>query len=221
MEARVPYFCIDVECAASSKLHSDRTPISIALVNEKEQVIFQSFVRPNVTVFNYLTPLTGVTEKDMKEARALEDVVQEIRKVVNKSDFLPILVGAGIDNDIRWIGLEKGKDYSDVIDLAEMFKAWNPKYGQYNKFSLAHLCGQLLGARIGDVHSPSEDAVLSIRLYNRYKDDQNMLDRARNSMIGKRAPDNFVKRNNYQYQGVCMAGYYPEKCICGAPTNKQ
>lgn len=221
MKADAYYFCVDVECAATSKRHSDRTPISVALANQKAEVLFYSCIKPNEPVFSYLTPLTGVAERDLHTARALDDVVGELRKILRgRGDNLPILVGSGIGNDIIWLQLVKGEDFSDFVDLAEMFQAWNPKYGQYNKYSLAHLCKQLLCAQIADVHCPKEDAVLSIKLYNRYKDDRAALDRARNSMVGKVAPMTFAKKNNYQYEGVCMAAYYPEKCICDAPTKK-
>ncbi len=67
---------------------------------------------------------------------------------------------------------------------------------------------QLLGATIADTHFPKEDAVLSIRLYNRFKDDKAGLERAKNSRIGKVTPITIVKKNN-RYEGVCMAAYYP------------
>jgi RNA exonuclease 4 len=213
-------FCVDVECAATSKRHSDRTPISVALSNQKEDVLVFSCIKPKEPVFSYLTPLTGVTEEDVLNGRPFVDIVNEIRQVLRGCDPLPLLVGNGIENDIRWLELVKGEDFSDFIDLAEMFKAWNPKYGQFNKYSLAHLCKQLLGATIADIHCPKEDAVLSVRLYNRFKDDKQALDRAKNSMVGKVAPTTFVKKNNYRYEGVCMAAYYPEKCSCDAPTKK-
>ena len=220
MEKQAAFFCVDVECGATSKRHSDRTPISVALSNQKEEVLFYSIIKPKEPIFSYLTPLTGVSEKDMINALPFEDVVHEIRKILRGCDTLPLLVGNGIQNDITWLELVKGEDFSDCVDLAEMFKAWNPKYGQFNKYSLAHLCKQLLGATIADTHCPKEDAVLSIRLYNRFKDDKSGLERAKNSMVGKIAPITFAKKNNYRYEGVCMAAYYPEKCICDAPTKK-
>ena len=146
--------------------------------------------------------------------RSLWMTLREIRGVLRGCDPLPLLVGNGVDNDIKWLGLVKGEDFSDALDLAEMFKAWNPKYGQFNKYSLAHLCNQLLGATIADVHCPKEDAVLSIRLYSRYKHNNALLEQAKRLMVGKVAPTSFVKKNNYRYEGVCMAGYYPEKCSC-------
>jgi RNA exonuclease 4 len=213
-------FCLDVECAATSKRHSDRTPISVAVVNEKEEVLLHCFIKPKEHVFSYLTPLTGATEKDVSNARSFDDVVAVVRQLLRASGPLPLVVGCGIANDARWLKLVPEEDFSELLDLSEMFKAWNPKYGQYNKFSLAHLSRQLLQTDVGQTHSPEEDAILSIRLYKKYKDNEQALDKARNSMIGKVAPSSFAKRNNYQYDGVCMAAYYPQKCICDAPSLK-
>ncbi len=214
MDVEARFFCVDVECAATSKRHSDRTPISVALSDQNEEVLVHSIIKPNEPIVSYLTPLTGVSERDVRDARSLAEVVGDIRSVLRACNPLPLLVGSGVDNDIHWLGLVKGEDFSDAVDIAEMFKAWNPKYGQFNKYSLAHLCKQLLGATIGEVHCPTEDAVLSVRLYNRYKDDKVRLEQAKRLMVGKIAPTSFVKQNNYRYEGVCMAAYYPEKCSC-------
>lgn len=220
MEALTVFFSIDVECAATGPQHDARSPVRVALVDAAEKVLYSSFVKPKDKVFNFLTPLTGVQEQDVKEAPILEDVCAEIKKILRSQKRLPVLVGAAIHHDVEWLFLKKGEDYDHIIDLAEMFKAWNPRYGQYNKFSLAHLSQQLLGVAISEQHSPEVDAQLSVRLYNRYKDDEAECKRAASSMIGKRAPENFAKKHNYYYQGVCMAGYYPEKCKCGSPTKK-
>jgi inhibitor of KinA sporulation pathway (predicted exonuclease) len=219
--ATSPFFSVDVECAATTRRHCDRTPVSVALVDAQGQALLRRFVKPAAAIVSYLTPLTGVTARDVENAPSLETVVGEVKAILRACAPLPVLVGSGIQHDLTWLSLEKGKDYSEAIDLAEMFKAWNPKYKQFNKFSLAMLGSALLSAPVStDIHSPLEDAQLSIRLYSRYKDDPAALEQAKQSMIGRPGLPTFVKKNNYKFEGVCMAAYYPEKCSCGAPSEK-
>lgn len=41
----------------------DRAVGHIAIVNEKCELIFNQYIRPEIEVVNYLTPLTGLTYK--------------------------------------------------------------------------------------------------------------------------------------------------------------
>ena len=73
---------------------------------------------------------------------------------------------------------------------------------------------------ISEPHKPETDATASIRLFNMYHGKPSELGRAKSKLQGSRPPQSFAKRNNYRYEGVCMAAFYPAKCFCGAPTKK-
>ena len=51
-----------------------------------------------------------------------------------------------------------------------------------------------------------------------YQDKPRDLEQAKQRLLSSRPPPSFAKRNNYRYEGVCMAAFYPAKCFCGAPT---
>ena len=53
------YFSIDVECVATSKSHNARAVAQLSLVDQYERVILNLYVKPELPVVSYLTPLTG------------------------------------------------------------------------------------------------------------------------------------------------------------------
>ena len=71
---------------------------------------------------------------------------------------------------------------------------------------------------ISEPHKPEMDAIASVRLFNTYYGKPDLLERAKARLLRERPPRSFAKRNNYCFEGVCMATYFPEKCTCGAPT---
>ena len=71
---------------------------------------------------------------------------------------------------------------------------------------------------ISEPHTPETDAIASITLFNKYNGKPSQLQQAKQKLMSVRPPASFAKRNNYRYEGVCMAAFYPAKCFCGAPT---
>lgn len=50
-----------------------------------------------------------------------------------------VLVGMNIRKDIEWLGLLEGVDYAACIDLADLFRVYNPDKRSYTYFSLDHV----------------------------------------------------------------------------------
>ena len=129
------YLSIDVECVATGIRHDAREVCSVAVVNAKEKVLLLKQVKPMSPVKSYLTPLTGVRQGDLDDAENLSDVLCEVKALLGRD---VVLVGQGIQSEIKWLELEQGKDYSHAIDLGEMFKAYNSRYRNYSFFGLSH-----------------------------------------------------------------------------------
>lgn len=55
-----------------------------------------------------------------------------------------VLIGQNIQSDINWLGLEKGKDFKDYVELADMFATRHPRYGDNFKCSLKHKADVLI-----------------------------------------------------------------------------
>ena len=71
---------------------------------------------------------------------------------------------------------------------------------------------------ISDEHDPATDAKASILLFKKFYANSALLEEAKKMLLRNRPLSPWAKRNNYRWEGVCMAAYYPAKCFCGAPT---
>ena len=120
--------------------------------------------------------------------------------------------------------LKQGEDFADFVDLSEVFKGYNAKYKHISYHSLLHEAEILLNLPDLDTageHDPAIDARLSVQLWEKVKSRPDQLQQMRQSLIHNRPKMSVKKRLNYQYEGVCLAAFYPAKCICGMPTCKQ
>ena len=73
---------------------------------------------------------------------------------------------------------------------------------------------------ITEQHDPVVDALASVQLFKKYYNDPALLDEAKCKLLQNRSPISWQKSIDYNYEGVCMAAYFPEKCSCEAPTLK-
>lgn len=209
------YFAIDVECAATGKAHDARTPIAVSMVDQQLKVIVDEIIQPSVPIVNYLTPLTGISEGHMAVAKCFSDVVQIIREHLPRDS---IIVGQGVGRDLAWLGLTQGVDYNSIVDLSDEIKYYNPRYGNYSVFSLKHAVSCVLNQDIQENnHSCQEDAIASMKFFNKWSQlTDNQKTGFKIKMGNTRPAPSFPKLNNYQYQGICLAGFMPKFCICGA-----
>ena len=135
------YIAADVECVATGKRHDDRDVCLVAVVDANEKVILKRKVKPEKRIVSYLTPLTGVRQGDLDDGERLSDVIKEVKALLGPD---VVLVGQGVKSDIKWLHLEEGKDYNSFVDLGQMFKAYNSRYGNYSFFSLSHEANTLI-----------------------------------------------------------------------------
>ena len=73
---------IDVECVATGYTHLDRAPCSVAIVNDRSEILFDSLIKPDEPVVSDLFPFSGVRKADLKHAPSFNEV---IKKVINIS----------------------------------------------------------------------------------------------------------------------------------------
>ena len=132
-----------------------------------------------------------------------------------------VLVGQSLQSDIDWLGLQEGVDFARSVDLSEQFKCYNPRFGNTSFFSLQHEAAVLLGAKpSAGAHDPAQDAQWSVQLYNKFVAPANsatLLKDARQKLLRIRPQPSVAKLLNYQHEGVCMAKFFKEKCICKQP----
>ncbi|CAK9090195.1 unnamed protein product [Durusdinium trenchii] len=157
-------FCVDVECVAIGRSHdiSARSPCSVALVNGQEEVLLKEIIKPEKPIISCLTPLTGVTKADLDKGISLNEAVAKLKRLLPAD---AVLVGQSCASDIEWMMLEKGVDFAEVVDLGEIFKGYNARYGNYSVHSLQHEARVLLGKTARGAHDPAWDAQVSVALY--------------------------------------------------------
>ena len=136
------FCCVDVESVATGRRHDERGVAHVAVVDQDEHLLLKRKVRPSGKVENYLTPLTGLRPGDLDGAPPLEEVRREVVALLGPS---MVLVGQGIANDIGWLDLVEGRDFAYSVNLAEVFKTYNPRYYCESYFSLQHEANMLLG----------------------------------------------------------------------------
>ena len=135
------YIALDVECVATGRRHDDRDVCLVAVVDANEKVILKRKVKPEKPIVSYLTPLTGLQRGDLDDGMRLSVVLREVKALLG-SDV--VLVGQGVKSDIKWLQLVQGRDYDSVVDLGEMFKVYNSRYGNYSYYSLSHEANTLI-----------------------------------------------------------------------------
>ncbi len=121
--------------------------------------------------------------------------------------------------------LEKGVHYDEAIDLSEIFKAGNPRFGNFDYISLAKLVFALLPKDHSSNfqkahHDPIADAKFSLLIYEHYVT-TNRVDAAKSILRTHLYQKKFPRINPTtpeDIDGVCPYGFNPDKCICGQPT---
>ena len=145
MSSKLPnsYFCVDVEAVATGRGHgvSDRSPCSVVVMDKDERVLLKKAIRVDKPIVSYLTPLTGVGPRDLTSSHSYEDVVREVKALLGRD---AVLVGQSVKSDVQWMKLEQGRDYASTVELGDLFKTYNPRYGNYSSFSLAHEANTLI-----------------------------------------------------------------------------
>jgi len=98
------FLAIDVECVATACGHLDRTPVSVEICSESEEQVYSELICPTIAVHNYLTELTGFEAHHFQGARSFTDVMVNVRSFLGPN---VVLVGQGIENDIRWLEVSR------------------------------------------------------------------------------------------------------------------
>lgn len=211
-------FSVDVECVAVGRTHEpcSRAACSVSIVDGWAKELYRAVIRPEQKVISYLTPITGVTAEDLEFGISLAQAISEVKDFLREN---AVIVGQKPDGDLIWLDLQKGVDFAVTLDLAEVFKGFNPRYGNETYHNLQHEARVLLNKQApAGAHDPCWDATVSVELYNKAKGStEAQLAQMRNQLINERPLPSIAKQLGYNYEGVCMARFMPRNCMCGAP----
>lgn len=151
-----PLFAIDCEMVSTIEDSLIGDVARVSLVNEDEQCVYDTFVKPYTTVLDYRTKFSGITKELLDDVKTtLVDVQQKIKQLIPPD---AILVGQSLENDFHSLKLF----HPYVIDTALLFTN-NSKY----KPRLRALAQCLLKSTIQTSdkgHSSIEDALTCMKL---------------------------------------------------------
>ncbi|XP_031846149.1 RNA exonuclease 5 [Nomia melanderi] len=151
-----PMFGLDCEMCKTTTGDLELTRIS--LVDESMNIIYDSLVKPENTIIDYLTRFSGITKDMLTDVTTrLSDVQQILRKVLPAD---AILVGQSLNFDLHTLKMM----HPYIIDTSVIF---NITGDRYRKTKLQTLTKEFLGESIQtgtSGHCPTEDSMASLKL---------------------------------------------------------
>ncbi|CAI0456084.1 unnamed protein product [Linum tenue] len=147
----------------------------VCLIDENENILFHSYIKPLIPVTNYRYDTTGIRPEYLRDAMPLRQAQKKIQdflcngepmwKVKPRGGRARILVGHGLDHDLDRLQVEYPavmiRDTAKYPPLMKTSKLSN---------SLKYLTQAYLGYDIQTgIQDPFEDCVATMRLYTRMR----------------------------------------------------
>ncbi|XP_030469958.1 uncharacterized protein LOC115688301 [Syzygium oleosum] len=191
----------------------------VCIIDEYENIIFHTYVKPPIPVTNFRYETTGIRPEYLKEAMPLKQVQKRIQeflcngepmwKIRPKGSKARILVGHGLDHDLGRLQL----DYPPIMirDTAQY-----PPLMKTSKLSnsLKYLTQAYLGYDIQTgIQDPYDDCVATMRLYMRMrsqahvKEDNPLADNFmlyRQSELERMSPEELFNISRSDYYCWCL-----------------
>ncbi|XXG80757.1 hypothetical protein AAC387_Pa09g1546 [Persea americana] len=147
----------------------------VCIIDEDENIIFHSYVIPQIPVTNYRFEVTGVTEENLKDAMPLKLVQEKVQEILFNGESIwkirleggraRILVGHNLEHDLCCLRL----NYPDHL-IRDTAKYQPLMKTNLISHSLKYLTQTYLGYDIqSGFHDPYEDSVAAVRLYKRMR----------------------------------------------------
>lgn len=133
----------------------------ISVINYQEEVVLDTYVKPDVPIVDYVTKYSGITEESLVDVTTkLEDVQEQILSIVSCDD---ILVGHSLHSDLKVLKISHPR----IIDTSVIY---DHNRGPPAKPALRILAKKHLDISIqqgednGTGHSSVEDAIACLKL---------------------------------------------------------
>jgi Exonuclease len=113
----------------------------VSIVNSKDKVLYDKYVKPSNPVIDYLTQYSGITPEHLQAAtKTLQDIQADLLKLINSN---AVLCGHSLDNDLHTLKLVHKK----LADSSVLY----PHPVQGLKYSLKKLALKYLKKNIQSV----------------------------------------------------------------------
>lgn len=158
MNSNVDVVALDCEMVAINK-EDDSALARVSIVDSSYDVLYDEYVKPDLPVYNYRTPVSGIRPSDLRNAKSFATVQREVRNLLQGK----ILVGHSLENDFDVLEFRHPKKM--IRDTQVHFRG-----GRRYPPSLKKLASTKLGKNIqtGE-HSSIEDAITCMEIYNNCK----------------------------------------------------
>ncbi|KAG2371155.1 uncharacterized protein HKW66_Vig0213290 [Vigna angularis] len=166
---------IDCEMVGGGSDGSLELCARVCLVDQDENLIFHTYVKPQLPVTNYRYDITGLTEEHLRNAMPLNEVKEKVCKILYNGENLGkirlnggkarLLVGHDLAHDLYCLNMH----YPDHM-LRDTAKYRPLMKTNLVSHSLKYLTRTYLGYDIqSGTHDPYEDCVSVMRLYKRIR----------------------------------------------------
>lgn len=159
-QAPVTYASVDLELTGFDPQTEEIIEVGIALFwSDNGKVVqgqrFSSLVRPQHTHLRHrIAGLTGISAADLEQAPTWAEISTQVAELLADT----VLVGHGVDLDLRFLRAAGIDSFAGVIDTLELSQVFLPTYHSYNLESL----GNLFAVRHEAVHRAGGDAETTI-----------------------------------------------------------
>lgn len=162
-EARI--FGLDVETTGLDRAANEIIEIGICSYDAQDRSIspvYQSYVKPHQEIKPFITSLTGITEEDVKDAKGIDEVLEEVLPLIRGG----LLVMHNADFDLGFLKKFAGEQFLKDNDIAAFDTLKLSKNMiQSSRYSLEYLVDSL-GLGHENHHRAADDAVMCIRLFD-------------------------------------------------------
>ena len=151
-------------------------------------------------------------EEVVEHGMTMDACLAELRKYLTPN---AVIIGQNIAKDIEWLGLDQGTDYDMLIDLTALFRVWNVQRNSWTMFSQDHIAKVYLNVQDRPNHDALDDALLSISLFNCYRNIQYNTEYLQHmQMLCMNTPitPSYAARNG-AIEDCCLG--HRKKCTCG------
>ena len=156
------YAIVDIETTGSYAAANGITEISIHVFDgEKVTEKFETLINPGQPIPNYITAMTGISDKMVAEAPAFEEVAEKIHSILHDKIFIAHNVSfdySFVKGHLRECGFDLNTKKLCTVRLSRKIFSGFPSY------SLGKLC-QSLNIIINDRHRAGGDTEATVKIF--------------------------------------------------------
>lgn len=90
-----------MDCEMVGTITGESVAARVVLIDWRGRTVLDIYVKPDVEIADYRTFVSGITKENLDDAHTYADAQKQVRELLTDK----ILVGHGVDNDLRALGL--------------------------------------------------------------------------------------------------------------------